>query len=109
MQKWLETIGPHLDVVFAWGTVVDPFIDGRMKVRCKKCDQTLTSNVPQDSTNIDWALQRFVHLHTHKQVAIEEIENKIKRGIVKEMTADFKLVPKPLMRKEGRRFREDNQ
>jgi len=148
IRQWLATIGSHLDVVFAWGTGVDPF--QRMQIRCKKCNQTLTSNVPQDAEKIDWALQKFGNLHAHKQAsglttAIEGtipeypyasttytisavLQDAIKdsqfaktsagvlqigngtQGDIRAVTQDFKPVtmkPRPLTRKEGRRFRED--
>ena len=132
IRQWLATIGSHLDVVFAWGTEVEPF--KRMQIRCKKCNQTLTSNVPQDAEKIDWALQKFGNLHAHKQASglttanegtipaypyasttyttgagLLQIGNGT-QGDIKAVTQDFKPVtmkPRPLTRKEGRRFRED--
>ena len=132
IRQWLATIGSHLDVVFAWGTEVEPF--KRMQIRCKKCNQTLTSNVPQDAEKIDWALQKFGNLHAHKQASglttanegtsltypytsttyttgtgLLQIGNGT-QGDIKAVTQDFKPVtmkPRPLTRKEGRKFRED--
>ena len=148
IRQWLATIGSHLDVVFAWGTEVEPF--KRMQIRCKKCNQTLTSNVPQDAEKIDWALQKFGNLHAHKQASglttanegtipaypyasttytiPAVLQDAIKdsqfaktsagllligngtQGDIKAAAPDFKPVtmkPRPLTRKEGRRFRED--
>ena len=132
IRQWLATIGSHLDVVFAWGTEVEPF--KRMQIRCKKCNQTLTSNVPQDAEKIDWALQKFGNLHAHKQASGLTTANEgtipaypyasttyttsarvllignDTQGDIKAVVQDFKPVtmkPRPLMRKEGRRFRED--
>jgi len=132
IRQWLATIGSHLDVVFAWGTEVEPF--KRMQIRCKKCNQTLTSNVPQDAEKIDWALQKFGNLHAHKQASGLTTANEGTipaypyasttyttsarvlligngtQGDIKAVVQDFKPVtmkPRPLTRKEGRRFRED--
>jgi hypothetical protein len=105
-----------------------------MQIRCKKCNQTLTSNVPQDAEKIDWALQKFGNLHAHKQASGLTTANEGTipaypyasttyttsarvlligngtQGDIKAVVQDFKPVtmkPRPLMRKEGRRFRED--
>ena len=67
IRQWLATIGPHLDVVFAWGTGVDPF--QRMQIRCKKCNQTLTGDAPESAEKMDWAVQKFASTHSHKQAS----------------------------------------
>ena len=139
LRQWLATIGSHLDVVFAWGTEVEPF--KRMQIRCKKCNQTLTGDVPQGAEKIDWAWQKFGNLHAHKQAsglttAIEGtipeypyasttytisavLQDAIKDSQFAKTSArvlqigngtqgdTITMKPRPLTRKEGRRFHED--
>jgi hypothetical protein len=114
LHQWVKTAGDHFSLELAWGSGINPF--RRMRIHCRKCNQTLTSDIPEGAEKIDWGLQKFVHTHRHDPV-VEAEENRIKRDIVKAAvpamasTADFKpvkLKSRALRRKEGRKFRETN-
>ncbi len=101
VRQWLQTAG-SFSVEFSWGFVADPF--ARMRVRCKKCHQTLTCNIPEDSFKMDWAMQQFVKIHAH-----EVLQMPTPITAPTPMTVDFKSVPVPVrVKRQGRRFRETN-
>jgi hypothetical protein len=107
LHAWVKTVGSHMSVNFAWGTVADPF--GRMRITCQKCRQTLTTEIPELPEKLDWEMQKFVGLHRHDPSKVEANIDVPIAPIVKSVTrvtADFK--PTRVRKKEGRRFREAN-
>ena len=99
LHQWVKTIGGHFSVDFAWGTGFDPF--QRMRLTCRKCYQTLTCDMPETAEKVDWALQKFVTLHSHVRVELVKIPE-----TPSPMTVDFKS--RVRKHKEGRKFRETN-
>jgi hypothetical protein len=114
LHKWVKTAGDHFSLEFAWGSGLDPF--RRMRIHCRKCNQTLTSDIPEGAEKIDWGLQKFVQTHRHDPIAeakekalVKETQDRLNAPKVVPaagVTADFK--PRALRHKEGRRFRETN-
>ena len=88
VQEWVKTVGNHLSVEFAWGTGFDPF--RRMRILCKKCDQTLTCGVPYTPQELDWSIQKFVNLHRHDPIA--EAEEKHKQKLMEQKLMEQQLL-----------------
>lgn len=133
VRQWLKTASPWLQVEFTYGTAVDPF--GRCRIYCAKCDHALTCHIPESAEMVDWAMQKFVGLHSHPNTDLEGVVGKAKsvpaHKIFKETFKNayetyYKTpegaipktkwieVPletpkmKPWRPKDGRRFRETN-
>ena len=99
LHQWVKTVGDHFSIDFAWGTAFDSF--HRMRLTCHKCSQTLTCDIPETTEKVDWALQKFVTLHSHVRVELVKIPE-----MPSPMTVDFKS--RVRKHKEGRKFRETN-
>lgn len=83
MTQWLATATN--------GTVTGEFslMHQRMRLKCWKCHATLTVPEPTDSTTVDYGVQEFVKLHSHKGGHGDE--DKIGGGWTA-YTADFKKI-----------------
>lgn len=46
-------------------TVEESWFTARLKFQCHKCFQTLTTNFPEASNEIDYQIQEFIKIHAH--------------------------------------------
>jgi hypothetical protein len=60
LTTWLKSAGGNVTFEHAFG------LEGRGRFHCKVCDSTLTVNLSDSVTKVDYTLQEFVKLHAHK-------------------------------------------